>query len=193
MEEKDIREFARKNYVPIVRPKTLEILIEEIKKNNPKTILEIGTAIGYSGIRMLENSVANLVTIEKDEKMRDIALKNFKKEGLSDRVNLVFADAIDYLKTEKGSFDFIFLDGPKGQYIHYLPYLKGILNDGGTMFCDNVLFMGLVNSNVEPPKKHRTIVNNLREFIKTLCEDENYETNLIDIEDGILIAKKSKK
>ena len=80
MEEKDIREFARKNYVPIVRPKTLEILIEEIKKNNPKTILEIGTAIGYSGIRMLENSVANLVTIEKDEKMRDIALKNFKKE-----------------------------------------------------------------------------------------------------------------
>ena len=193
MEEKDIREFARKNYVPIVRPKTLEILIEEIKKNNPKTILEIGTAIGYSGIRMLENSVANLVTIEKDETMRDIALKNFKKEGLSDRVNLVFADAIDYLKTEKGSFDFIFLDGPKGQYIHYLPYLKGILNDGGTMFCDNVLFMGLVNSNVEPPKKHRTIVNNLREFIKTLCEDENYETNLIDIEDGILIAKKSKK
>lgn len=193
MEEKDIREFARENYVPIVRPKTLEILIEEIKKNNPKTILEIGTAIGYSGIRMLENSVANLVTIEKDETMREVALKNFKKEGLSDRVNLVFADAIDYLKTEKGSFDFIFLDGPKGQYIHYLPYLKGILNDGGTMFCDNVLFMGLVNSNVEPPKKHRTIVNNLREFIKTLCEDENYETNLIDIEDGILIAKKSKK
>lgn len=193
MEEKDIREFARENYVPIVRPKTLEILIEEIKKSNAKTILEIGTAIGYSGIRMLENSVANLVTIEKDEKMRDIALKNFKKEGLSDRVNLVFADAIDYLKIEKGKFDFIFLDGPKGQYIHYLPYLKGILNDGGTMFCDNVLFMGLVNSNVEPPKKHRTIVNNLREFIKTLCEDENYETNLIDIEDGILIAKKSKK
>lgn len=193
MEEKDIREFARKNYVPIVRPKTLEILIEEIKKNNPKTILEIGTAIGYSGIRMLENSVANLVTIEKDETMREVALKNFKKEGLSDRVNLVFADAIDYLKIEKGKFDFIFLDGPKGQYIHYLPYLKGILNDGGTMFCDNVLFMGLVNSNVEPPKKHRTIVNNLREFIKTLCEDENYETNLIDIEDGILIAKKSKK
>ena len=122
MEEKDIREFARKNYVPIVRPKTLEILIEEIKKNNPKTILEIGTAIGYSGIRMLENSVANLVTIEKDETMREVALKNFKKD-IIEKCPDISVNMIEYHLKELQEQGFI-KKNKGGRYATYIKVIK---------------------------------------------------------------------
>lgn len=190
MEEEKIRQFAKDNFVPIIRPKTLEYLIESVKVKNPKNILEIGTAIGYSGIKMLENSNANLVTIEKDEKMLKLAQKNFREENLTERIQLVFDDAMSFLKQNTQKFDFIFLDGPKGQYINYLPFLLNCLEENGMMFCDNVLFQGLVNSNAEPPKKFRTIVRNLEKFILEIKQNENLLYKLYDIEDGFLIVWK---
>ena len=190
MEEEKIRQFAKDNFVPIIRPKTLEYLIESVKVKNPKNILEIGTAIGYSGIKMLENSNANLVTIEKDEKMFKLAQENFREENLTERIQLVFDDAMNFLKQNTQKFDFIFLDGPKGQYINYLPFLLNCLEKNGVMFCDNVLFQGLVNSNVEPPKKFRTIVRNLEKFILEIKQNENLSYKLYDIEDGFLIVWK---
>lgn len=190
MEEEKIRQFAKDNFVPIIRPKTLKYLIESVKVKNPKNILEIGTAIGYSGIKMLENSNANLVTIEKDEKMFKLAQENFREENLTERIQLVFDDAKNFLKQNTQKFDFIFLDGPKGQYINYLPFLLNCLEKNGVMFCDNVLFQGLVNSNVEPPKKFRTIVRNLEKFILEIKQNENLSYKLYDIEDGFLIVWK---
>lgn len=189
MNEKEYREFARINFVPIVRPKTSEILIEKIKEINPKNILEIGTAIGYSGLLMLNNSSANLVTLEKDEKMFNLALRNFKKEGVSDRVNIILGDCKDYIEKEERKFDFIFLDGPKSHYVEYLPHLIKMLNNGGMIFCDNVLFQGLVKSENEPPKKFRTIVNNLRKFLEVVENDKTLNSKVLDVEDGICIIK----
>ena len=189
MNEQEYREFARINFVPIVRPKTSEILIEKIKEINPKNILEIGTAIGYSGLLMLNNSSANLVTLEKDEKMFNLAIQNFEKEGVSDRVKIILGDCKDYIEKEEGKFDFIFLDGPKSHYVEYLPHLVKMLNRGGMIFCDNVLFQGLVKCENEPPKKFRTIVNNLRKFLEIVENDKMLNSQVLDIEDGVCIIK----
>lgn len=191
MNEQEFREFARVNYVPIVRPQTSKLLIEKIKEINPKSILEIGTAIGYSGILMLENSNAKLVTLEKDEKMFDLATENFKKANLTNRVKIILGDCKEYIFKEEGEFDFIFLDGPKSHYLEYLPHLIKMLSKNGTIFCDNVLFQGLVTANVEPPKKFRTIVNNLRAFLSAVKNDKNLNAQILDIEDGICLIKKA--
>ena len=189
MNEQEYREFAKVNFVPIVRPKTSEILIEKIKEINPKNILEIGTAIGYSGLLMLNNSSANLITLEKDEKMFNLAIQNFEKEGVSDRVKIILGDCKDYIEKEEGKFDFIFLDGPKSHYLEYLPHLIKMLNKGGMIFCDNVLFQGLVKGENEPPKKFRTIVNNLRKFLEVVENDKMLNSKVLDVEDGICIIK----
>lgn len=190
MNEIEMREFAKANFVPIVREKTSKLLVEKIKEVNPSSILEIGTAIGYSGILMLENSSANLVTLEIDEKMKNLALENFKKENLEDRVELIYGDCFEYIQKPPQKFDFIFLDGPKGQYLKYYPYLLNMINENGRIFVDNVLFQGLVLSNIEPPKKFRTIVNNLRKFIEVVKNDSCVNYKLIDVEDGVLIINK---
>lgn len=190
MNEEKFREFAEKNYIPVVRKQTSKLLIEKIKEINPKSILEIGTAIGFSGIIMLENSDAVLTTLEKDPLMAKLAKQNFADEKLETRVNLVLGDAIDFLKTAKDKFDFVFLDGPKGQYVKYLPYLLKVLNKNGLLFCDNVLFGGLVEDYSQiPQKKHRTIVNNLRLFLKTVENNKNIESELLHIEDGVCLIK----
>jgi len=191
MNEIEMRKFAHDNFVPIVRPKNSKLLIDSIKEKNPTSILEIGTAIGYSGILMLENSNANLVTLEKDQNMKNFAIQNFTKENLINRVELIFGDCFNYLKQKPKKFDFIFLDGPKGQYLKYYPYLLEMLNENGRIFVDNVLFQGFVQSNEEPPKKFRTIVNNLRGFIQTVKNDTNVSSKLIDIEDGVLLIDKN--
>lgn len=194
MDEIKIREFAKENFIPIVREKTSKLLIEKIKEINPKTILEIGTAIGYSGTIMLENSNAHLTTLEKDENMKNLALQNFKNENLLERVDLIFGDALDFITVSPKKFDFIFLDGPKGQYAKYLPNLINMLNDNGLIFCDNVLFNGLVqNKDAIIPKKHRTIVKNLRKFLSLVQENDKLINELINLEDGICLIRKSKK
>ena len=191
MNEKEYREFADNNFIPIIREESGKILIEKIKQINPKNILEIGTAMGFSGVLMLENSNANLTTLEKDEKMKNLALKNFEKENLNSRVNLIFGDAFDFIENCKEKFDFIFLDGPKGQYLKYIPYLINSLNENGLIFCDNVLFQGLVLTKIVPPKKHRTIVNNLRKFLDYILNREDLQVELLKIEDGIALIKKT--
>ncbi len=190
MNEKEFREYAKANFVPIVRPKTSELLVEKIRKINPKNILEIGTAIGYSGILMLENSNANLITLEKDENMFKISTENFKKYGLTNRVKIVLGDCKDFIDKEEGKFDFIFLDGPKSHYAEYIYHLINMLNDDGLIFCDNVLFQGLVKNNEEPPKKFRTIVNNLRKFLNLIENDSNLVVETLDLEDGVSLIRK---
>jgi len=188
----EILKFAKENNVPVVRPKTLELLIETIKNNNPKQILEIGTAIGYSGSHMLINSEAHLTTIEKYEKMYNIAKDNFRRLGIDNRVNQILGDAKDILNQllkEGKKFDFIFLDGPKGQYLCYLSMLNDMLEDGGIIFADDVLFRGLVQGDAWPKHRIRTIVLNLRKYLQEVNKPP-FSSQLIDIEDGICITTK---
>lgn len=187
--------FAKENHVPIVRPNTLNLLIETIKKSNPKKILEIGTAIGYSGINMLINSTASLTTIEKNDKMYEVASNNFVRLNLSDRVSQLKGDAKDILVElvdKKEKFDFVFLDGPKGQYLTYLPLLNELLNTGGVIFADDVLFRGLVQGDAWPKHRIRTLVLNLRKYLEEVKKPP-FSSQLIDMEDGVCITTKGEK
>ncbi len=190
--KEDFQGFKEHEYRPIVRDKSIEVLEGLIKQNHPKRILEIGTFIGFSASVMLETDKENFViTIEKDEKNAKDAVKNLTELGYAGRFEVVCADAMDFLLSHKEEkFDFIFLDGPKGQYIKYLPYLKKMLNCGGILLADDILFYGLVKSNEKIAHKHRALVNNLRKFLSAIENDKDFETEICEFANGMSISRK---
>ena len=190
----ELKKFAKENMIPIIRPKSAKLLRDFCRDKKPKKILEIGTAIGYSSALMLYASKDSFViTIEKDEDMAKIARQTFDERNLNENVLLIESDAfvaLNNLQNEK--FDFIFLDGPKGQYFKYLPLLKNLLNVNGYMLADDILFHGYVKKTGDPGHKHRTIVASLRSFIKDLTLDSNFKTKLFEFEDGLLLCQRLK-
>lgn len=185
--------FARENYIPVMLDDTKKLLQQLTAENQPKKILEIGTAIGYSGIVMLTSSPeAQLNTIEMDEKSAEMARQNFIQAGVYDRVNLFVGDAKEIVTQLTGKYDFIFLDGPKGQYDCFLPYLIDVLEVGGLLVCDNVLYKGLVEHVPEHRHKHITIARNLNRFLDDLNNDNRLTTRLHRIGDGVTVSRRIK-
>ena len=188
----EIANRAREGYIPIIRDNTAQALINVCKEKSPKKILEIGTAIGYSGLLMLQNCQAYLYTIEKDEQRLAEAEKNFKLFGQEARVKLILDDALialEKLCNDNEKFDLIFLDGAKGQYIKYYPLIKKLLNRDGILFTDNIYMHGMVKSEGKIAHKHRSMVVNLRKYIELLKNDKDFTTNFYDIDDGYSISK----
>lgn len=193
---KSILTYARQNYIPVLLEDTAKLLFNLVYNLKPASILEIGTAIGYSGTLMLSaSSKSKLTTIENLESNYNLALQHFKTENLSDRVELIFNDAYNALvnlEQQNRKFDFIFLDGPKGQYIKYLPIIKNLLTKNGVLIADNVHFKGMVFLEGVIPHKKRTIVVNLRKFIAQIKSDSDFETYELKVGDGIILSKKLK-
>ncbi len=194
MEKKeDFKGFNKDEYVPILRDESISFLYDLAKKLQPKTILEIGTYIGYSASILLSSSPnCTLDTVEIKEENANLARENLKNFG--ERAKVFCQDAKDFIETklkEKKKYDFIFLDGPKGQYIRYLPILKELLESGGVLVADNVYFHGMVKMEGKIPHKHRSIVNNLRQFINEISIDSNLQTTIYDIGDGISVSYKN--
>ena len=190
----DIIKQAIENHIPIVRSKTLEFLKKVCKENSIETILEIGTATGYSGIEMLKSAKegARLVTIEKDENRVMLAKDNFQKMGVFAQVTIINDDAflaLNKLKDDNKKFDLIFLDGPKGQYFKYFSIIKQLMNNNAILFSDNLNLLGLINLE-KIPHKHRSMVNNMKKFINALKNDNELITEFYDIDDGFSISKK---
>ena len=192
MNYKEIK--SRDDYMPFIRDESAKILFDICQKEKPKNILEIGTAVGYSALLMLEGAKESFVTtIEKDEKRAQEAKVNFEKNGVKERVDLIVGDAgevLPQLEDEGKEFDLIFLDGPKGQYLRYLPHLKKMLCKGGLLVADNVLLHGWVKGEEFVKHKHRSMVVNLRKFLKALEEDCDFDSKLLEIEDGMTISRK---
>lgn len=198
MEKFQIKQKATNYGVPIIRTKSHEILQEYVKKNTPKHILEIGTAVGFSGIAMLEVSDADLMTIEHNKDYIKQAKHNFKNFGFLNRAKILEGDCLVILAqmvaSEKYSehFDFIFLDGPKAQYEQMLELLLMLLAPNGALVVDNVLFRGYVDGSDNPPtKRFKTIIKRLNSFIEK-CENH---PSLVDFkldktEDGLIFARK---
>lgn len=187
-----LEKYAEENYIPIIRKESLEVLLDELKKANPKTILEIGTAIGYSGTKILEAlPEAKLYTMEINPVSAEMARETFKEADVYDRVVLWEGDALEIVRYLDGKYDFIFLDGPKAHYLEMLPYLIECLADGGILFADNVLFHGYIEQKKIYAKKG-SIIRNMRKFLTELQKETRLDSVLLDNGDGITISKKIK-
>ena len=187
---KEIEKDAEINNVPIISKEIREYLKFIIRTNkNIKSILEVGTAIGYSGIIMseeIQDRNGNLTTIEIDEDRFKIAKSNFEKSNLKG-IEQIYGDAIEEIEKLNQNFDFIFIDAAKGQYKKFFEDSYKLLNEGGIVFIDNILFRGYLYK--ESPKRFKTIVKRLDEFIDYLYE--NFDFVLLPISDGVgLVYKK---
>ncbi len=190
LEEK--RKNARERNIPVMLKDTAVMLATMVKSVKPKRILEIGTAIGYSGSLMLFSAPqdAILITLEKEEESRREAMANFESFGKADRVKCYLGDCTEIIPQMSGKFDFILLDGPKSKYLEMYPYLKEMLNVGGMLFADNVLFRDLVSGEKKHTHRKNTIVRNMREFLDLVSNDGDMVSTLLDIGDGILLSIK---
>lgn len=188
----NMRLFASENYVPIIRPETERILCLLINKIKPKRLLELGAAIGYSSISFSRYIADDglIITVERDAERAEMARENIGKANLTKKIRLIEDDALTLLRSMDRKVDIIFLDADKSHYIDYYEDCLRLLNHGGIIIADNVLFAGLVEKEGEAERKHRTIVNNLRLFLKTVEEDKRVTSELLKIEDGIMIITK---
>ncbi len=187
----EIEQFARERYIPVMLDDTKELLYNTVKQRQPKRILEIGAAIGYSGIIMLSACNATLNTVEMDENNANMARENFALFGVADRVNLFVGDARQIIGYLSGSYDFIFLDAPKGQYKAFLPLLTDLLEVNGTHVRDNALYKGLVEHVPDNPRhKHITVARNMRAFLDEITTSDRYSTTLHRVGDGVTVSTK---
>lgn len=186
-----IEEYAEENHIPIMKKDTAEFIYLLTKIKKPLKILEIGTAIGYSGIIMLKAfDKSMLTTIEINNNNYETAKNNFAEFNLSDRVIMHLGDCMDILPLMEGQYDFIFLDGPKGQYPVLFNYCEKLLSKNGIIICDNVLYSGYISGERSEIRKHRTIIKNMRNFIDERFCDKKYDTDLLEVGDGLLVAYK---
>ena len=143
---KEMEEYAEEHSVPIMNKRGMNFLCKFIEKNEIKTILEIGTAIGYSAIRMaLVNKNIHIVSIERDQERYIEAVKNIKKFKLDKRITLILGDALDLNVDLTDKFDMLFIDAAKGQYTKFFNKFSKNIEDDGVIVSDNMNFHGLVN------------------------------------------------
>lgn len=188
-----IEKEAIADFVPIIRPEMGSLLKVLIALKKPTRILEVGTAVGYSSILMAENMPkgCTITTIEKYEKRIPIARENFKRAGYEDRITLIEGDAIDVMKSLEGTYDMIFMDAAKGQYINFLDDVMRLLSPGGMLISDNVLQEGdIIESKYGVVRRNRTIHMRMREYIYALTHMDGLVTSIIPIGDGITLSVK---
>ena len=184
-----LRDRAKRRRDPATEDETLALLLTVARMRATSRILEIGPAEGLSSTALLlECTEARLTTIEVEESLWRSAKENFAAFGVADRANALLADAGDVLPSLEEQFDLIFLDGPKAQYIHYLPELKRLLTPRGVLFADDVLLYGWVSGREEVPYKRRSIVERLREYLRAVRDDPDFATTILEVGEGVAIS-----
>ena len=184
---------ALDSYVPIIRKEMQSFLKLLLAMTKPKRILEVGTAVGFSSILMAEYDPVpcEIVTIENYEKRIPIARENFKRAGKEEQITLLEGDAAQILKTLEGSYDFIFMDAAKAQYINFFPDVLRLLKKGGILISDNVLQDGdIIESHFAVERRNRTIYKRMREYLYVLKNHEELETSIIPLGDGVTLSIK---
>ena len=194
IELEKIKEKALEKHVPIIMDDTLEYIYDLYKNNKIGSILEIGTAVGYSAICFTEilNENGFIDTIERDEQRVAEAKENIKKAEVEDKINIISGDAVETLPTINKKYDMVFIDAAKGKYPFFLKEALRMLNDNGIILADNILYKGYVMSDYNKHKQ-RTAVRNLREYIKEVTENPNLETEILEIGDGLAVSKIKKE
>lgn len=187
---------AKKDRVPIVRREMQSFLKVLLQIKKPAKILEVGTAVGFSALLMARytSEETHITTIEKYEKRIPIAKENFQAANMQHRITLLEGDALEILKSIDETFDFIFMDAAKGQYIHFYPEVMRLLEPGGILVSDNVLQEGdLIESHFAVERRNRTIYKRMRDYLYTLKHDERLETAILPVGDGAAVSIKKQK
>ena len=188
-----IKKKALEEHIPIIMDDTLEVIEKELKKNPPKNILEIGTAVGYSAMcfsKFLEDG-GKIDTIERDEERVKEAKLNIKTVGVENKIKIYEGDAVEILPKLSEKYDMIFIDAAKGKYPIFLKESLRMLNKGGIIFADNILYKGYVMSDYNKHKQ-RTAVRNLRQYIQEVNSNPYLETQILEVGDGLAISKYKK-
>lgn len=184
-----IEKYAKENNIPIMLPDGILFLTNYIKDSKVKRVLEIGTAIGYSAIKMaLVDKNIHITTIERDEERYKEALKNIKMFNLENRIDVIFDDAFNVELDEK--FDLIFIDAAKSQSIKFFEKFKINLDESGTIVTDNINFHGLTQAEYIKNRNTRQMIRKIREYIDFLKNNQEFTTYFVDDGDGISISKR---
>ena len=188
----ELEKFAIENRVPIIQKETAKLLEFMISMKEPNNILELGTAIGYSSILMSKtlNNKCKITTIERDEKMINLAKENIKSFGLEDNIEIKEGECLEILEKLDNKYDLIFMDAGKGHYNHFLPHCLRTLSDKGVIIADNVLFRGMVASDDLVKRRKITIVKRMRTYLDIVSNDKNLITTVIPMGDGIALTKR---
>lgn len=186
----ELEEYAKINNVPIMQKDGIEFLKKYIKENNISNILEIGTAIGYSAINMcLVNENVKVTTIERNKEMYDKAIENISKYNLSNRITVIYKDAL--VVTLDDSYDLIFIDAAKAQYIKFFEKFKNNLSPDGVIVSDNLKFHGLVTTSEKIESRNvRQLVRKLKNYIDFLENNSEFETTFYDLGDGVAVSRR---
>ncbi len=188
-----IEEEAKRDFVPVIRREMQSFLKTLLAVKQPRDILEVGTAVGFSTLLLCKygHPEAHITTIEKYEKRIPIAKANFKRAGREKQITLLTGDAAELLQKLSGSFDFVFMDAAKGQYIHFLPHVLRLLAPGGLLVSDNVLQEGdLIESRFAVERRNRTIHSRMREYLYELKHNSQLVTSVLPLGDGVTLSVK---
>ncbi|HLU23072.1 MAG TPA: O-methyltransferase [Bacillaceae bacterium] len=191
-----LEQFAKENKVPIMEPMGIETLLQLLRIQGPKRILEIGTAIGYSALRMVDAiDDVHVVTLEMDVTRAKQAEDNIVQAGMANRITIIKGNALELFGEVKdlGPFDAIFIDAAKGQYTRFFEIYEPLLTNNGCIYSDNVLFKGLVA--LEPTgenKRLENIAKKIRGYNQWLMNNQSYRTVIIPTGDGLAISRKIK-
>lgn len=184
-------EEAKSSGIPVIRRETQSFIRTMLKIKDPESILEIGTACGFSAVMMAENTSdgCHITTIENYDKRIAEAKANIRASGYNDKITLLEGDAGLILDELNGCFEFVFMDAAKGQYINFLPKVKSLMKKGSILLADNVLQGGdLLESKYIVERRDRTIYKRMREFLYAVKNDEELETAIISLGDGVSLS-----
>ena len=193
---KQMEDFAKENKVPIINENGRKVFIEIIKKYKPQRVLEIGTAIGYSALLTTYYGAENakIISLELDEERAKQAQDFINQSAYREQIKIILGDAAKNIeKLDKNyQFDMVFIDAAKGQYPDYLQKVLPLLADDGIILADNVLFRGYVMSEEKPPRRYKTIVKRLREYIAMVSDKDKFTTEIFENGDGLALTKRLK-
>lgn len=191
-----MEDFAKENKVPIINENGRKVFIEIIKKYKPQRVLEIGTAIGYSALLTTYYGAENakIISLELDEERAKQAQDFINQSAYKEQIKIILGDAAKNIeKLDKNyKFDMVFIDAAKGQYPDYLQKVLPLLADDGIILADNVLFRGYVMSEEKPPRRYKTIVKRLREYIAMVSDTDKFTTEIFENGDGLALTKRLK-
>ncbi len=190
-----LEQDAAEQQIPIITPEVASLMEVLIKTTNPKHILEVGTAIGYSALLfcLAAGLESHLITIEREPHLIDTARANIDEAGLTNQIKVMPGDATEVLPCLTEPVDMIFLDGAKGHYTQMLEHCLNLLKPGGLLISDNVLFRGMVASEEKVKRRQGTIVTRMRTYLETITHHPQLKTSLLPIGDGLAISLKLPK